>query len=229
MKANDFIEKLELALNSQTVYALGGIGQPTTPKAVEKLKQRYPINKQFLAKVTDKKRFAFDCSGLIKSILWGWRADVTKAYGGAKYKSTIPDCNADTMFRDYCYNHSMDFSNIEAGELVWKEGHIGVYVGKGSVIECTRSFTSNVLMTFLGNSNPVKLSPSRVWTAHAKCKYVEYNSIDIPTELVYDVIEGKYGVYPERKKRIEDKGYNYYKVQELVNKELEGRRKNDKK
>lgn len=36
-------------------------------------------------------------------------------------------------------------------------------------------------------------------------------------EIAYDVIEGKYGNYPERKARLEAEGYNYSEVQTRVN------------
>lgn len=229
MNVNSFIERLELALNSKTAYAVGGIGQPSTPKNVERLKQRYDENDFFLSDIVDRKTFLFDCSGLIKGVLWSWNADASKTYGGSVYASTVPDCTANQLFKTHCYDQTNDFSRIDVGEILWCDGHIGVYIGKGRAIECTRFFSGKVLMTTVENctsvspfvSNPlIPLIPHRKWTEHGKCKYVDYVGKDITETLIRDVINGKYGVYPERRKKLMDDGYNYYKVQELVNQEL---------
>ena len=81
--------------------------------------------------------FGFDCSGLIKGILWGWDGLPTATYGGAKYTSNgVPDISADQMITK-CSGVTTDFSNIEIGEAVWMPGHIGIYIGDGLAVECT--------------------------------------------------------------------------------------------
>ena len=50
-------------------------------------------------------------------------------------------------------------------------------------------------------------------------KHTNKKSID---EMAHEVIEGKYGNYPERKEKLEALGYNYQEVQNRVNKILYG-------
>lgn len=50
------------------------------------------------------------------------------------------------------------------GLLVWKDGHVGVYVGNGVVVE-SRGVDSGVVRTFLKD---------RPWTNWAECFLVDY-------------------------------------------------------
>lgn len=108
-----------------------------------------------------------DCSGFIKGILWGYPTN-------GKYKSNgVPDINADTMIKR-CSNVSTNFNNIEVGEVVWVKGHIGVYIGKGVVLEATSKWQSKLQKTALGNKNTIKGLNTRVWTKHGKLPYLTY-------------------------------------------------------
>lgn len=63
------------------------------------------------------KGFIFDYVGLIKGILWGWSADLSKNYGGAGYAcNDVPDIGADSMIAK-CPGASTDFSNTVSGAL----------------------------------------------------------------------------------------------------------------
>lgn len=116
--------------------------------------------------------FGFDCVCLIKGILWGWRGDASKQYGGASYAiNGVPDIGADTMITK-CSGVSTDFSKIEVGEAVWCKGHIGVYIGGGLAVECTPKWKNCVQVT---SCNCTKSGYNRRnWTKHGKLPYVSY-------------------------------------------------------
>ena len=120
----------------------------------------------FMNKKKDGK-LCTDCSGFVKGILWGYPAN-------GKYKSNgVPDINADTMIK-MCKDVSTNFNNIEVGEVVWVKGHIGVYIGKGVVLEATSKWHSKLQKTALGNKNNIKGLNTRVWTKHGKLPYLNY-------------------------------------------------------
>lgn len=132
----------DIADNCKTAYMLGPWGWPATDKMIQRATTQgsnAKINRQWLsqANAIKDKGFLFDCVGLIKGILWGWSGDMGRTYGGAGYACNgVPDYDAKKMI-DACRDVSTDFSAIVDGEAVWMDGHIGVYVGGGVVVEAT--------------------------------------------------------------------------------------------
>lgn len=180
MKVNDFINMLIKAEHSNTVYCTGMFGQPITEKVINDKAKQYPANYSF-SKVSQLKRkigknyFGFDCVCLIKAILWGWTGDSSKENGGAKYNSNnVPDVNTEGLYAK-CET-STDFNKIVPGALVWMQGHVGVYIGGGDVIECTAAWTGNVLRSKLGNLG-YKGDKVRNWKGWGKLPYVDYGSM----------------------------------------------------
>jgi cell wall-associated NlpC family hydrolase len=180
MKAELFIEKALSITKLKTVYMWGTFGSTVSDALIKQKAKQYPRNysaskQQALAKLIGT-HYAFDCVGLIKGILWGWNGDRTKTYGGAKYTSNnVPDIDANVMIKS-CKNVSLDFKNILPGEVVWLQGHIGIYIGGGKVVEATPSFSDGVQITALGNLGDIKGLPSRKWTSHGQLPWVEYSA-----------------------------------------------------
>ena len=120
--------------------------------------------------------FGFDCVCLIKGILWGWRGDASKTYGGASYAvNGVPDIGADTMITK-CKGVSTNFSNVEVGEALWCSGHIGVYIGGGLAVECSPAFENDVQITAVKNMGTKSGYNARTWTKHGKLPYIEYDN-----------------------------------------------------
>lgn len=166
----------DIALNHRTLYVLGGIGYRLDAAGKQRAYNAYEYN----AKTDRKKRiqaasddtWAFDCVNLIKSLLWGWKADKNAVYGGAIYcGGGIPDIGADAMIT-YCGIVSTDFSKIEIGEAVWMSGHIGVYIGNGLAVECTPIWSDGVQITAC-NCSKIGYN-RRDWTKHGKIPWVKY-------------------------------------------------------
>ena len=178
MKASEFVKKLkDVAQNYKTLYVLGCFGAPMNNKNKTRYCNNNSYNKQVVrtkyiqAATTDT--FGFDCSGLLKGILWGWCGNKSKTYGGAVYKvNGVPDTNANGMIK-LCSDISTDFSSIEVGEAVWIEGHIGVYIGDGLAVECTPRWKNCVQITACNCSKSGY--NRRNWTKHGKLPYIEYD------------------------------------------------------
>lgn len=171
MTRKDFLDKLTLAVNSKTLYVVGGFGAPAT----EKNKKRYSTNHDYNKKIADtimaqpSDCFFFDCCGLVKGVLWGWEANKDLVYGGATYKSNgLPDLGTESLIAA-CSDVSTDFGKIEPGELLWQQGHVGVYVGDGVAIESTGLWKDGVQLVPLS-----KRTGKYEWKKHGKLPWVDY-------------------------------------------------------
>ena len=167
------------------------------------------------------KSWNFDCVNLIKSVLWGWCENKESAHGGARYLSNgVPDVNADGLITK-CYDISNDFKNIKHGEVLWMNGHVGVYIGNRKVIEATAAWEGKVVYSDIGldgrrSRNGVNCG---YWKKHGKLPYIEYienkkennKSLD---DYVRDVWNNVYGVGEVRKQKL---GNMYEQVQNRVN------------
>lgn len=178
---------LDIADNYKTAYMLGPWGWPATSKMITRATTQgsnAKTNRQWLpqANAIKDKGFLFDCVGLLKGILWGWDGDMSRTYGGAGYACNgVPDYDAKKMI-DCCRDVSIDFSAIVPGEAVWTDGHIGVYVGGGVVVEATPKWKGGVQRSTLANvsakliSGTAGTAGSRRWTKHGKLPWVDYTA-----------------------------------------------------
>ena len=172
--SSNFISQLCNIANQKTVYAWGMFGSPITQAIVNGKAKQYPSwyteyrIETIFSPLYGRKPLAwgFDCIGLIKAVLWGWRGENDKTYGGAVYASNgVPDISADAMINK-CYQVSADFSEISKGEYLWMKGHCGIYIGNGKVVESTPKWGNGVQITALSD---------RDWLKHGKLPYVEYD------------------------------------------------------
>lgn len=234
MKRDEFVKRLvDCATNYKTLYVMGCFGAPMTSYGKNRYSKNHAYNKQKsrvnMIYAADDNTFGFDCVCLIKGILWGWNGDKSKIYGGAGYAiNGVPDIGADSMIKQCKDATTGNWQNIEAGELVWMSGHVGVYVGNGKVVECTPAFDNKVQITNLGNIN--KTGNYRIWKKHGHLPYVDYTAEVKPEpvpevkpvkksneEVAKEVINGKWGNGNERKQKLEAAGYDYKVVQTIVN------------
>ena len=177
---------LDIADNYKTAYMLGPWGWPANDKMIARATTQgsnAQTNRQWLpqANAIKGEGFLFDCVGLIKGILWGWCGDLSRTYGGAGYACNgVPDYDAKKMI-DCCRDVSTDFSTIVPAEAVWMDGHIGVYVGGGMVVECTPKWQGGVQRSTCPNASRFQIAGtagSRTWTKHGKLPWVDYSAAD---------------------------------------------------
>ena len=199
-------------------YWYGCFGQKGTSELLTAKARQYPTL-YTAARVANARRQygvkVHDCVGLIKGYLWSDNAtDLTPTYNAAQDKSANGMYNA-------CRERGTlaTMPDIE-GILVFMNGHVGVYIGGGYVIEA-RGFSSGVVKTKLAG---------RGWTKWGKCPYITYvakatasskpatSAKKSVEEIAKEVKAGKYGNEPERSQKLKAQGYNPEEVQDAVNK-----------
>ena len=161
--ADDLVRYALNAYESGWGYVWGTFGTVLTNEAfVSKLAQ-YPegvgnyegfIREHWLGRRT------VDCAGLIKSYCWydGETQTITYAANG------MPDLSANQFY--YTAAESGPISTIPEipGLAVWHDGHIGVYIGNGEVIEAMGT-KYGVVKTELAK---------RSWSGWCKIPYIDY-------------------------------------------------------
>lgn len=168
-----------IATDYKTLYVWGCFGAPMTIANKLRYCNNHPSNadeecKQLIHKATAD-TYGFDCSGLVKGILWGWKGSKSN-YGGALYSSNdIPDYTADKLISN-CIGVSTDFSDIEIGELVWMTGHCGIYIGNGLVVEATPKWNNCVQITSCNKT--IDGYKRRNWTSHGKLPWISYKHVE---------------------------------------------------
>lgn len=151
------------ALELNTVYMWGGILRPVTAHYISHLASRYPSHysasrQSALRGLVDKGFHGVDCVGLIKSYYWG-------GVGSPNYKGET-DVDANAMYRDASVKGNISTMPELPGLCVWMQGHIGIYVGNGLVIEATNSVH--------GDGVTVTELQGRGWTGWLRCPTIDY-------------------------------------------------------
>lgn len=191
----ELVSKLnEIIEDYNTMYVYGAIGQHLTASLISDRAKAYGwfYTEKRLAQyekaiASGKYIWGFDCVNVIKSVLWGWNGDKSKSYGGAVYGSNgVSDVNADgcisickNVKSYYGSNDNVNpWDDIQIGEAVWTNGHIGIYVGEGLAIECTPKWDNKVQITGVGNKpfNKTYDGKKRTWKKHGKLPWITYLS-----------------------------------------------------
>ena len=102
-----------------------------------------------------------DCVGLIKGYSWLSPETMTIDYG----THGMPDIGANQMYYNATESGPIDTMPDIPGLAVWHDGHIGVYIGGGQVIEAMGT-KNGVVKTELAKRN---------WTHWLKIPYINYN------------------------------------------------------
>ena len=145
--AADLAAYAEYAWRSGWGYVWGSFGFLLTESQLEQLKAQYP---EMVGGYEDTIRAKWlggrttDCVGLIKSYGWFDPDEQTIRYG----TNGMPDVTANGMYYAATVSGSIDTIPDVPGLAVWCNGHIGVYVGNGEVVEALGT-SSGVVRTKL--------------------------------------------------------------------------------
>ena len=119
------------------VYWYGTYGNECTMSKYESKKKQYPAHygsgrtKQYMKDIENHKRCA-DCVGLIKAFFWcDGDPDNLPVYK----INNCPDKSANGMYKICEDKGPISTLPDIPGLIVWKDGHIGVYIGDGYAIE----------------------------------------------------------------------------------------------
>lgn len=123
-----------------------------------------------------------DCVCMVKGVLWGFDFNKSASHGGAIYLSNgVADDNADGIIKR-CYDVSRDFRNIQVGELMHMDGHVGVYIGDRKVVEATAWYNKVIISTVEEDGRRTKDGNSGgYWKEHGKLEYIDYSQAPTPT------------------------------------------------
>lgn len=205
-------------------YWYGCTGQKSTRDLYAYKKKQYPKQYQWSCPASQLGIKVHDCVGLIKGYLWcDSPTSTTVHYNGAQ------DVSANGMYEKCKQKGNITTMPDIPGVLVFLPGHVGVYIGDGWVIEA-KGHAYGVVKTKL---------KGRGWKNWGKCPWITYETAsDKPKttqttntstsgkktvdEIAKEVIDGKWGVGEDRKKRLKAAGYDAAVVQKRVNEILAG-------
>lgn len=159
----DLVKWSEFAADKGWGYVWGTYGTVLSPDFLESKIIQYPDEvggkEDFIRENWLVKRTA-DCVGLIKGYSWYDTASQMTIL----VSNGMPDIGADTMYENATEKGTIDTIPEIPGLAVWKEGHIGVYIGDGKVVEAYGT-TSGVIRSELANGG---------WTHWLKIPYISY-------------------------------------------------------
>jgi hypothetical protein len=163
MKTNiGLVEHAKMALQEKWGYVWGTFGQALTETVLKQKAKQYPnevgVQEIFIRDNWLNRRTA-DCVGLIKSYLW-WK-------DGYPVYDAKTDISANGMYAAATEKGPISTMPEIPGVCLWKDGHIGVYIGNGQVIEA-HGTKYGVIQT------PLKGPGSTPWTHWLKCPFIEY-------------------------------------------------------
>ena len=162
--AHDLAEWAKQAYAKKWGYIYGTYGEVLTESILTAKVSQYPgqvgDNEEFIRSHWLGVRTA-DCIGLIKGYAW-YNCDT----GQIEYRSnSVTDMGSDPMLDMATEKGTIDTMPDIPGIAVWKDGHIGVYVGDGQTIHAANT-ELGVIMTPLAQSG---------WTHWLKIPYISYD------------------------------------------------------
>ncbi len=161
----EFAAFCRAALQLPTVYMWGEYGRPLTAVTLaakaDQYPRHYPAERVAALKNRIGQARGCDCSGLIKWFLWSG-GDLSAA---PKYDADS-DLPASGWYAGAAVRGAISDLPDTPGLILWMNGHCGVSLGGGEVIECTLSkFGDGVVRTALSDRN---------WEKWCECAFIDY-------------------------------------------------------
>lgn len=153
------VEHAKKALKERWGYVYGTFGTTLTEQLLKDKLKQYPSNVvayESFIRANWMGKMVTDCVGLIKSYLW-WNG-VKAVY------SSLYDVSANGMYERAKEKGAINTIPEIPGLCVWRNGHIGVYIGNGEVIE-SRGTKYGVVKTKI---------KERTFTHWLKCPFIVY-------------------------------------------------------
>lgn len=162
--AHDLVAYATHTWESSWGYVWGPYGNVLTESLLDYKLQQYPDG---VGKYEDFIRAnwldgrATDCVGLIKGYGWLDPDTLTFQYGA----NGMPDIGANTMYQNATVRGPISTMPDTPGLAVWMDGHIGVYIGNGEVIEAINTKIGVVKTQLAG----------RGWSRWLEVPYINYD------------------------------------------------------
>ncbi|NLW92897.1 MAG: hypothetical protein GXY34_15010 [Syntrophomonadaceae bacterium] len=162
------VEYAKAWLDYETRYGWGCWGQPVSDSIISQKAKQYPAHYNVtrrgdLVKLVGK-AWLIDCVGLIKGYYWD-----CKPGGKSVGYHAASDVDADTMYARATCKGPISTLPEKPGLCVQMDGHIGIYIGNGLVIESTKGpLGDGVVQTKLTD---------RKWLHWLQCPYIIYGEV----------------------------------------------------
>jgi len=212
-------------------YWFGTFGQTASASLYQSKKKQYPTQYTASDFPSQYGKRVHDCAGLIKGALWSDTPNSSPKYNASQ------DYSANKFFTMAISKGAISSMPDQKGILVFKgtdkqKNHIGVYVGSGKVIEAKGH-----------KYGVVESSINSGWKYWGKCNLFSYDAASAPApapapapvkpaqpsgytaaelQAARDCIRGRYGNGSARRHNLQVRGFDYARVQGLVNKILRG-------
>lgn len=155
-------------------YWMGTFGQTASAALLAQKRRQLPVYYSAADFPTQYGQRVHDCIGLIKGYIWSETPTSAPVYAS----NGCPDIDESTMYMR-CKEKGMIGTLPEIpGVLVFFEGHVGVYIGGGEVIEA-RGHAWGVVRTRLKD---------RPWNKWGMCPYIEYEEDSMTGEQIYKAL-----------------------------------------
>lgn len=162
--ADDLVTYAIHAWDSGWGYVWGTFGNVLTESLLEYKVQQYPNgvgNYESFIRTNWLNGRTTDCVGLIKGYGWLNPETLTIDYG----TNGMPDYSANQMYYAALVSGPISTMPDTPGLAVWFDGHIGIYIGNGEVIEAAGT-SKGVIKTKLNE---------RAWTNWLQIEFINYN------------------------------------------------------
>lgn len=155
-------------------YWMGTFGQTASAALLAQKRRQLPVYYSAADFPTQYGMRVHDCIGLIKGYIWSDTPDSEPVYTS----NGCPDIDESNMYVRCKEKGTIGTIPEIPGILVFFQGHVGVYVGAGEVIEA-RGHAWGVVQTRLKD---------RPWNKWGMCPYITYEEDTMTGEQIYKAL-----------------------------------------
>ena len=170
--AQGLVDYVKACMKIPHIYLWDGNGEYLTTELVNELAAKFPDwytpeKKAVRLTLADKGIRGWDCIGIIKSYIWNdYHQDNTALFSEEENYSTR------TLIKAAKVQGPIEDMPEKPGLILWKPGHVGVYIGDGQVIDVACIIHATDITHHVGGIQQLPVEATH-WT-----HWLEYPGID---------------------------------------------------